>query len=47
MEVTVQLHNPAALPPGKEPLVMIGQEGASASLNAVGNRKNCTPVEIK
>jgi hypothetical protein len=27
MEVSGQLHAPAALPPGKEPLVPIGEEG--------------------
>jgi len=30
MKVSGQLHAPAALPPGKEPLVSIGQEAGRA-----------------
>jgi hypothetical protein len=40
MEASGQLHTPAALPSGKEPLVHIGQEvGHRASLDAVVKRK--------
>jgi hypothetical protein len=31
MEMSVQIHAPAALPPGKEPLVPIGQEAGKNS----------------
>jgi hypothetical protein len=40
MEVSGQLHAPDALPPGKEPLVPIGQEdGWTPVLDAVVKRK--------
>jgi hypothetical protein len=42
MEVSGQLHAPAALPPGKEPLVPIGWE-AWAGLGAVVKRKIPSP----
>jgi hypothetical protein len=38
MEVSGQLHAPAALPPGKEPLVPIGQEAGRG-----GEEKNSQP----
>jgi hypothetical protein len=31
MEVMVQLHNPAALPPGKQPVVMTGKDSGGGS----------------
>jgi hypothetical protein len=38
MEVSGQLHAPAALPPGKEPLVPIGWVGPIAILEVVVKR---------
>jgi hypothetical protein len=35
MEVSGQLHAPAALPAGKEPLVPIGQESGMLSISAL------------
>jgi hypothetical protein len=46
MDVTDQLHVPAALPPGKEPLVPIGQKagwGPRAGLNTASKRKIPSP----
>jgi hypothetical protein len=44
MEVSGQLHAPAALPPGIKTLVPIGQEvGPTAILDAVVKRKISTP----
>jgi hypothetical protein len=47
MEVSGQLHAPAVLPPGKEPLVPIGQDagggGGRAVLDAVVKRKIPSP----
>jgi len=40
MEMSGQLHDPAALPPGKEPLVIIDKRlgGPRAGLDAVAKR---------
>jgi hypothetical protein len=35
MEVSGQLHAPAASPPGKEPLVLIGQEAEFQASNSL------------
>jgi hypothetical protein len=45
MEVSCQLHAPAALPPGKEPLVPIGWEagGPQSRSRRGGEEKNSQP----
>jgi hypothetical protein len=46
MEVSSQLHAPAALPPGKEPLVPFGQRlgGPQSRFGCGGEEKNCQPL---
>jgi len=45
MEVSGQLHAPATLPPGKEPLVPIGLEAECAqSRSGRGEEKNSQPL---
>jgi hypothetical protein len=43
MEVSGQLHAPAALPPAKEPLVPVGWVSPRAVLDAVVKRKIASP----
>jgi hypothetical protein len=49
MEVRAQLHTPAALPTGKEPLIRIGQEagwGPRKSHNYLGEIESTSPENI-
>jgi hypothetical protein len=46
MEVSGQLHAPAALPSGKEPLVPIGQEAGCTFHNVVEERNPYQSIKI-